>query len=178
MAKPTLDEEVRVYFSLLRDQYQKDIKNHKFKQPYEFVLKVPISLWIRYKTSYLPKKRMIPQYFQDFLRTKKRFKLLHVPSGKVTKVNRPRGYNDHGSRASEDSISRKKADQDLQNLLQHVRLTQEFHSYNLRKFSDPERARVETLRKLRKIYKLPSNTTLENVEKRFISIKSRCRIGQ
>jgi len=178
MKQPELLEEERIYFSLLEDQYKKDIVRQSFKAPYDFILKVPITQWKRYKTSYLPKRRMIPQYFQDFLKTKKRFKLIRVPSGKVTKVQRPRGYNDHGSRASDDSIFRKKANQDYQRLLQHIKLTTERHSLNLRKYSDPKRARIETLRELRKIYKLPVNTTLDNVEKRYLSIKSRCRNGQ
>ena len=105
---PTTDEELKTYILLLRDEYQKRIKTVKFKEPYNFIIQVPVTQWIRYKSQLFPKRRILPQILEDASHGKIWIAPL-APWARVPKKSRVRGYRDKGSALSEDTKARREA---------------------------------------------------------------------
>jgi hypothetical protein len=101
-----------IYIKLLEDQYRKDIRGKRFKEPFHFILTVPVSQWTRYKTDYLPKPRFLSSLIapvREQSRRQKLFKLLLRLTNRPHKSQRVRGYRDKGHLASEASLAITKA---------------------------------------------------------------------
>ena len=158
--KPEISEENRVYIALLEDQFLQDRKKIKFKEPYQFIVSVDFNLWKRYKSSFWPKPRVLPGIAKETLGKSKRFKLLRASTAPITRRERPRGYKDHGSRASEDVIARKKADREYQEIETLVlkcsqRLSVLHRTYTLH----PQKVSNLFLEELREELNLPKGTS-------------------
>jgi hypothetical protein len=107
-----LSEVESTYIKLLEDQYWKDIKGKRFKEPFHFILTVPVSQWERYKTDYLPKPRFLSSLMapiREQSRQQKFFRLLRRLTNRPQKPQRVRGYRDRGHLASEASLAITKA---------------------------------------------------------------------
>jgi hypothetical protein len=95
------------YIKLLEDQYRKDIKGKRFKEPFHFILTVPVSHWGRYKTEYLPKPRFLSSLLapvREQSRRQKLFRLIRKMTNRPQRSQRVRGYRDSGHLASEASL--------------------------------------------------------------------------
>jgi hypothetical protein len=106
--KKGLSEVESTYIQLLEDQYWKDIKKKRFKEPFHFILAVPITQWSRYKTDYLPKPRFLSSLLapiREQSKQQKIFKLLKRMTSRPQKPQRARGYRDKGHLASEASLA-------------------------------------------------------------------------
>ena len=104
---PTLDEELRTYILLLHDEYAK-INKSGFNCPYKFILEVPITQWLRYKSSFLPKPRILPQLAKDAL-PGRTWSLPRAPREQKLKKPQIRGYRDKGSAVPLDVKVRREA---------------------------------------------------------------------
>ena len=111
---PTSDEELRTYILLLNDEYQKQKKTVKFKEPYNFIVQVPVTQWIRYKSQFFPKRRILPQILEDASHGKI-WIAPRNPQARVPKKSRVRGYRDKGSALSEDTKARREANRQAAN---------------------------------------------------------------
>lgn len=153
-------EELRIYTALLNDELQKWLKGKKLKAPYQFLLKVPVRQWERYKTQYYPKPRMIPQLAKD-LYPKAAFRLIRLQPKPKT-PQRKRGYSDHGYRTPESTLNRQKAHEEhiaARALLERIK---EAQSFVLRARSDPEERKALFLTIVRdEILMMPKNTTFK-----------------
>ena len=108
----SLSEVESTYIQLLEDQYWKDIRGKRFKEPFHFILTVPVSQWERYKTDYLPKPRFLSSLLAPVREQSKRqkfFQLLRRLTNRPRKPQRARGYRDKGHLASESSLAITKA---------------------------------------------------------------------
>jgi hypothetical protein len=103
-----LSEVESTYIKLLADQYKKDIRGKRFKEPFHFILTVPVTQWTRYKTDYLPKPRLLSSLIapvREQSRHQRLFKLLLRLTNRPHKPQRVRGYRDKGHLASEASLA-------------------------------------------------------------------------
>lgn len=157
-----VSEEVRVYAALLNDELQKWIKDKKLKAPYQFLLSVPVTQWSRYKSDFYPKPRMIPQLSKE-LNSQSSFRLIK-PNSRPRKVQRRRGYSDHGYRTPDDVSARRRADLEAEYLKQVIRNLDQARVLAIRSHSKPEQQKTAWLRWCREYLKLPKHTTLENME--------------
>jgi hypothetical protein len=101
-----------IYIKLLEDQYWKELKGKRFKEPFHFILTVPISQWCRYKTEFLPKPRFLSSLLapvREQSRRQKLFQLIRKKTSRPQKPQRVRGYRDKGHLASEASLAITKA---------------------------------------------------------------------
>jgi hypothetical protein len=107
-----LSEVEFTYIKLLEEQYWKDIKGKRFKEPFHFILTVPFLQWIRYKTKFLPKPRFLSSLIapvREQSRHQRIFRLLRKITNRPKKPQRVRGYKDRGHLASEASLAVTKA---------------------------------------------------------------------
>jgi len=107
-----LSEVESIYIKLLKEQYWKEIKERRFKEPFHFILTVPVSYWRRYKTDYLPKPRFLSSLLapvREQTRHQKLFRLIRKKTHRPQKPQRVRGYKDKGHLASDASLALTKA---------------------------------------------------------------------
>jgi hypothetical protein len=107
-----ISEVESTYIKLLEDQYRRNIKGKRFKEPFHFILTVPVSRWSRYKTDYLPKPRFLSSLLapvREQSRRQKLFQLIRKLTNRPHKPQRVRGYKDKGHLASEASLAITKA---------------------------------------------------------------------
>jgi len=107
-----ISEVETVYIKLLEEQYWKEIKGKRFKEPFHFILTVPVSHWRRYKTEYLPKPRFLSSLLapvREQSRQQKLFRLIRKMTSRPQKPQRARGYKDKGHLASDASLALTKA---------------------------------------------------------------------
>jgi len=172
--KPELGEIAKFYFLLLEEEYQKEVKKNRFKEPFNFILKVPFSQWTRYKTSFLPKPRFIGGIAKS-LDPKSVFRLIKVKKRRPKKPVRPRGYRDKGNLASQDSVARRKASEEAEKIRMFLWQVQRRYAYNQRRFTDPVKARRQTLREVKKILNMHPKTTLVAVEQHLRNLRGKLR---
>jgi hypothetical protein len=152
----------------------KKLSVETFKEPFNFILKVPFSQWTRYKTSFLPKPRFIGGIAKS-LDPKSVFRLIKVKKRKPKKPVRPRGYRDKGNLASQDSVARRKASEEAEKIRMFLWKVQRRYAYNQRRFTDPVKARRQTLREVKKILNMHPKTTLVAVEQHLRNLRGRLR---
>ena len=107
-----LSEVESTYIKLLEEQYWKDLRGKRFKEPFHFILTVPFSQWCWYKTDFLPKPRLLSSLIapiREQSRQQKLFQLIRKMTSRPRKPQRVRGYRDKGHLASEASLVLTKA---------------------------------------------------------------------
>jgi hypothetical protein len=139
---PSLGEIESFYVLLLREDYYSEIRNKKFKEPFDFILKVPFQVWRRYKTQYLPKPRFLGSLWseREKLRRKSLWTLIRKDTSRPCRTQRPRGYRDRGHLASSDSLALTKVQLEYQKLKSEFQRLEERRVFYLRAYSVPERA--------------------------------------
>lgn len=174
-----IPDQYRPYVELLREGYWQKIQKESFKDPYCFILTVPYSQWGRYKTEYWPKPRILPQLLKEaYPRHATSFKLLPRNRQKVNTPARRRGYTDKGSRAPEDVVARRRANEEYQAVRELYKECEQVYSRLTRTFIQPEKRKTEFLRWFRTRIGLPKNTTLEITEELFIKLKVQALRGE
>jgi len=139
---PRLGEIEEFYARVLREDYYQEIRNHRFKEPFDFILKVPVTHWIRYKTTLLPRPRVLGSLLAREKARPRRRSLwrLFSKNRSRAKFSRPRGYRDKGHLASKDSLVRTKINLEYQRLKYEFERLEERRVFLFRAKSNPARA--------------------------------------